>query len=289
MNTKERKRQRRPSGRSDAQLVFTQPKAFNRNRFLLQLATVLAVVLALVFGMSIFFKVETVNVAGVNKYTEYEVFEASGVSKGENLLSLSKSGISSKIMQKLPYVSSVRVGIRLPGTVNIEIEELTVTYAIEAQDGSWWLMDSHGKLVEKITGGEASAHTKLLGVTLEGPAQAQQAVAYEPPPTETDSEGQTIPVTVLGSQRLNTAITILQFLEQYGILGQAASVDVTDMGALEIWYGQQYQIMLGNQDDLAYKLKLVKGAINQMGDYRSGTLDVSFEIRPDEVIYTPFE
>lgn len=289
MQTKERNRQRRPKRRTDAQLVYTQPKAFNRNRFLLQLATVLAVVLALVFGMSIFFKVETVNVAGINKYTEYEVYQASGVSKGENLLSLSKPAISSKIMQKLPYINSVRVGIKLPGTVNIQVEELAVTYAVEATDTSWWLMDANGKIVEKISGGEASAHTKILGVTLESPALAQQAVAYEPAPTETDPEGQTVPVTVSGSQRLQTAMTMVQLLEHNGILGQAASVDVTDLGALEIWYAQQYQITLGDQNNLEYKLELVKGAIDQMGDYRSGILDVSFEIRPDEVIYTPFE
>ena len=286
MKTKERKRQRR---RTDDQLIYTKSKAFNRNRLLLQLATVLAIVLAVIFGMSIFFKVETVNVTGVNKYTEYEIFEASGVSKGENLLSLSKAGISSRIMKKLPYVSSVRVGVRLPGTVNIAVEELSVCYAVQALDESWWLMDSHGKVVEKISGGEAAAYTKVLGVALQDPVSSEQAVAYEPAPTETDPSGQPVPVTVTGEQRLSTAITLLQFMEHNGILGQAASVDVTDMGALEIWYGEQYQITLGDQNDIANKLKMVKSAIDQMGDYRSGILDVSFEIRPDEVIYTPFE
>lgn len=289
MKTKQRKRQRRSVRRPDEQLIYTKPKAFNRNRLLLQLATVLAIVLAVVFGMSIFFKVETVNVTGVRKYTEYEIFEASGVSKGENLLSLSKAGISSRIMQKLPYVNSVRVGIQLPGTVNVEVEELTICYAVQALDESWWLMDSHGKVVEKISGGEAAAYTKVLGVVLQDPVSAEQAVAYEPAPTETAPSGETVPVTVTGAQRLSTAITLLQFMEQNGIMGQAASVDVTDMGALEMWYGEQYQITLGDQSDIAYKLKMVKGAIDQMGDYRSGNLDVSFEIRPDEVIYTPFE
>ena len=63
MNTTER----RPSPsntaarkRKQQDVVYTQPKAFNRKRFLLQLATVAAVVLALLFGMSIFFKVEEV-------------------------------------------------------------------------------------------------------------------------------------------------------------------------------------------------------------------------------------
>ena len=60
-------------------VVYTQPDPFNRNRFILRLVTVVAVVLALIFGMSIFFKVKTVTVAGTNKYTAWDVREASGI------------------------------------------------------------------------------------------------------------------------------------------------------------------------------------------------------------------
>ena len=92
---------RRSRSKQDNQTVYTPPKAFNRRRLWLQLATVFAIVLALVFGMAIFFKVETVKVAGVDKYTEYQIREASGIQDGDNMLSLSKSTISSRIMQSL--------------------------------------------------------------------------------------------------------------------------------------------------------------------------------------------
>lgn len=282
----ERKSKRR--ARPDSQTVYTEPKAFNRRRLWLQLATVLAVVLALVFGMSIFFQVETVKVAGVEKYTAYQIREASGIQDGDNMLGLNKSAISSRIMQQLPYVGSVRVGISLPGTVNIQVEELTVTYAIADREGAWWLMASNGKIVEKISGGDAANYTNIIGVTLADPKLAEQAVAYEPEP-EADENGETVPVTTLASERLSMAMSLLQYMEQQGILGKAASVDVTRMDALEIWYGDQFQISLGDASELAYKLQLVKGAIDQIGEYRTGVLDVTFEIRPNEVIFTPFE
>lgn len=281
-----RKSRRRP--RSDSQTVYTQPKAFNPRRLAIQIATVVAVVFALAFGMSIFFKVETVKVAGVDKYIEYQVKEASGIEDGDNIFGLSKSSISSRIMQKLPYVGSVRVGISLPGTVNIQVEELTVTYAIADQDGARWLMASSGKIVEKISGGDATAYTNILGVTLDSPALAQQAVAHEPGPAQ-DENGETVPVTTYASERLDMALTILQQLEVQGILGEAASVDVSDMDGLVIWYGDQFEISLGDGTQLEYKLALVKGAIAQIGEYRTGSMDVSFEIRPNEVIFTPFE
>ena len=219
MATKERKRRtkRAPSKQrvqkpADAEIVYTQPKPFNRNRFLLRLATVAAVVLALVFGMSIFFKVddEKITVAGNQKYFVNDIIEAAGIRDGENLLTLNRAKISGKIIAQMPYIKSVRIGIKLPDTVNIEIVEMDVVYAVEAADQTWWLMDSSGKLVEKISASAAKGYTQVLGVRLESPAVGSQAVAEEPVPDQTDSAGQTVPVTVRGSERLNTVVSILQ-------------------------------------------------------------------------------
>lgn len=298
----ENKRKKRRA-KADSQTVYTPPKAFNRRRLGIQLATVAAVVLALIFGLSIFFKVDKVQVSnkgteqepvssveitGNTLYTADQIVDASGVKKGDSLFGLSKSAIASRIMQKLPYIGSVRVGIGLPGTVSIEVEEIQITYAIAAQDETWWLMGANGKLVEKINAGDAKAHTNVLGVTLDNPELAAQAVAFQPEPG-TDAEGQPIPVTTYASQRLETALEILRQLEKQGILGQAASVDVTEMSSLVVWYKDQFEITLGDSTRLDYKLSMVKGAIEQIGEYRTGNMDVSFTIRPDEVIFTPFE
>ena len=68
---------------SEVQIQYTPAKPFNRNRFLLQLATVLGVVLALVLVMSIFFKVDQVMVSGSEKYTPWEIKEAAGIQNGD--------------------------------------------------------------------------------------------------------------------------------------------------------------------------------------------------------------
>lgn len=290
--------QRRAAQRQRAQakptpeVVYTQPDPFNRKRFLLHLVTVAAVVLALVFGMSIFFKVDAdkITVSGIEKYTAWQVREASGIQDGENLLALSDAKISGRIIAALPYVKQARVGIKLPDTVHIEIVEMQVVYSVEAEDGSWWLMSADGILVEQTNGAEAGEYTKLLGVQLTAPKVGEKAMAAEPVPTETAEDGTLIPVTVLGSERLGAAISILQYLEESGVLGQAASVDVTDMTRLELWYGRQYQVNLGDITQLKYKVSLMKKAIDQMGEYHEGgELDISFSIRPNEAVFTKFE
>lgn len=280
----------------DSEIVYTQVKPFVLSSFLIRLLTVVAVVVALLLGMSIFFKVGVVNVSGGEKYSAWDVKQAAQIQDGENLLTLNKSRIVGKIKTNLPYVDEVRIGIKLPDTVNIEITELAVTYAIAAEDGQWWLMDAEGKLLEQVSSFDAKSCTQILGVTVTEPQAGQQAVAVEPEPetqSQTDESGETVevtvPVTVQGRERLDAAIMILQYLEDNGVLGQMASVDVTDLTGIELWYSDRYQILLGDTTQLSRKVKSVTLAIGQMSEYQTGVLDASFTIWPDQVGYTSFD
>ena len=251
------------------------------------MGTVIAIVLALVLGMSIFFKVADVTVSGTEKYTPWDIREASGIRGGENLLTLNKARISGKITTKLPYVKSVRIGLKLPDTVKIEIEEIDVVYAIADGEDRWWLMDANGKIAETVSGSEAKSYTIIHGVRLQSPEISASAVALENVPA-TDEAGEEIPVTVLESERLKAAIEILQCLERNGVIGQAASIDVSDLTMLEIWYGDRYQVILGNTENLNYKVESMVKAIAQQKEFQRGVLDVSFTTWGDQVNLSPF-
>ena len=291
----QRKQKRTPS----VEVVYTQPEPFNRNRFLLRLLTVVAVVLALFLGMSVFFRVETVMVSGADMYTPWQVREASGIEVGENLLGLNEARIGGKIKTALPYVSRVRVGIKLPATVNIEVTEIAVTYAVESVRDGWWLVTADGKVMESVSSNDADRYTKLLGIRLESPIAGGNAVVSEPnPPTETTEQASptdgstpapTEEITVTAAEKFRLTLDIVEYLEDNGILGMADSVDVSDPGQLVLWYGnRQYQVMLGDATRLAYKIEMMKNTIDQLGEHYSGILDVSFTLRPQEVVYTPF-
>lgn len=287
METKERRNRSRTAPPKKSDQVYTQPKPFLRNRFLLHLVTVVAVVLALVFGMSIFFKVENITVTGTTKYDQWTVREASGIIDGENLLALSKARISGSIMAELPYINTVRVGIALPDTVHIQVTELEVVYSAADTQGNWWLISADGKVIDSCEAAAAEDYTKLLGVQLTAPAVGSPAVAYEPEP-ETDEDGVTVPVTVFAKQKLETALSIFQDMEKVGLIGVIASVDVTQPLELQLWYGTRFQLLLGDSADLYKKLDALKQAAEQMDPYDSGILDASFTIWPDQVGYTPF-
>ncbi len=268
-------------------MVYLPAKPFSRSRLILRLATVVAVVLALVLGLSVFFKVDTekIVVSGTRQYTPWDVASNSGLQDGENLLMISRARIVGRIRKNLKYVRDVRVGIKLPDTVYIDIVEVDVTYAAKGVDGSWWLLSSEGRVIESVDEADADQHTKVLGVQLENPKAGEMAVAYQAPQTATDASGVPVPITVTEAQRLQTAVDIMGFLEKNGIIGEAASIDVNDLSRIQLWYGKQYQVEMGDSKNLSVKIANLKGALDQyLKTHDSGVLDVS---DGKQVIYDP--
>ena len=277
-------------------VIYTQPAAFNRNRLIIQLVTVTAVVLALVIGLSVFFKVEHIYVSGAKVYSESSITEVCGISKGDNLLTFSHARAAALIQANRPYVREVRFGIKLPDTVNIIVEEDDVVYAIKDQTGQWWLMNSDGRVVEQGNNAKVTNNTQVLGVSRQDPVPNERGVALESAPAAeenaTAAEGETVPssvpVTTTGAQRLDAALQILKALEDNDIVGSAASVDVSRIDDIILWYGTRYQVNLGDNTRLEHKIACMNAVIAQMSEYQSGVLDCSFTIWPNQVGYTPF-
>ena len=276
------------------QVTYTQPTPFNLNKLLLQLAVVIAVVLAVVMGLSVFFKVDRVVVYGNDAYSAWAIQEASGIEGGENLLSFGRTRACGKIITALPYVKNVRIGIKLPDTVNIYIEEFDVSYAVEDANKGWWLMTSGGKIAEQIDKAKSNNYTKVEGIQLLNPVVGEQAVAmevFEPESTEatetTSAEDTTPIITVTAADRLQAALLILKALEDNDIVGEVASVDVTSIFNLELRYGQRYQVKLGDTSDMDKKIDQMKKSVAQLNDYQTGILDISYVTWPDGPFYTP--
>lgn len=262
------------------EVIYEPAKPMTRRRLMIQLTTVVAVVLALVFGLSIFFKVDTITVSGADKYSAWTVTEASGIKKGDSLLSFGKAAACGRIQTNLPYVKNVRIGIKLPNTVNIEIEEAAMGYAMEAEDGTFWLMTADGKIIEQIPKATEQKLTRVEGITLAAPV-GKQAVAAAG--SGEDAEA----LAEVAARRLETVLEILKNLEKNEILGQVDSLDVTNPEDLTMEYEGRYRVRLGNGENLEKKIHSLHLAIGQMSRYQSGTLDVSFTTRPDQVMFTP--
>ena len=273
------------------EIVYTAPEPLDRKKLILRLLTVAAVVLALFMGLSIFFKVENIKVSGNQKYDAWTVREASGIEQGASLLSFGKAKACGRITEALPYVKSVRIGITLPNTVNIYIDELEVVYAAEDEQGGWWLLTSGGRVVEKTSKTTAQSKTVLKGFQIKDPVVGETAKAVEPEMAEALADEDLPIITITNQDRMDTALSIVYELERKGVLGKAASVDVTDMANIELWYGTSYQVKLGDPGDMEKKIALMCGTIQKHqreGSYQSGILDISFTTYPGAVGFSPW-
>lgn len=287
----------RPPKEDIPEVVYTMPKPFRRNSFLLKLVTVAAVAIAMILCISLFFKVDTVMVAGMEQYTENQILEASGIEYGSSLLGLSKGTTVSRIRYDLPYVDEVKISIKLPGTVIIEVTELEAAYAVETVSGQWWLVSASGRAVEAITEAEAVDQPRILGIFIADP-KADQTVVVDSgtvPTEETSgSTGETteptvsIPTEDESEERLAAALEVLTSLEANGGVGQMISLDVTDLSKVTMTYRDRFTVDLGSAQRLDYKVGYAITAIAQLRreGYDGGTLDMTLRYS-EKPIFTP--
>ncbi|MCI8538387.1 MAG: FtsQ-type POTRA domain-containing protein [Oscillospiraceae bacterium] len=121
----------------------------SRGRFarVYQLLSAVLIVAAVIAGCIVFFKVQTIEVAGNHRYTAEEIIAVSGIQVEDNLYTMNKFDIRAQVLRELPYIQDMTIRRRLPDTIVITVEESPAVAAVS--DGErWWLMNWEGKLLE---------------------------------------------------------------------------------------------------------------------------------------------
>ena len=181
MNTQERKSPPvRRSGRSDA--GKRRPGSGVGSRLLIMAAIVAAVI----FGVAIFFKVNTVEVQGNAIYSAEEIRSASGIQKGDNLFTLNKEAAAGSIKASLPYVETVSIIRFLPDKIVIEVKESDATFAVTTDTNTTWLINSVGKALEQIS--DSAPDSALTAEPTAPDAEAPGEEPVEQPVENPDSE-----------------------------------------------------------------------------------------------------
>lgn len=181
MNTQGRKSPPvRRSGRSDA--GKRRPSSGVGSRLLIMAAIVAAVI----FGVAIFFKVNTVEVQGNTIYSAEEIRSASGIQKGDNLFTLNKEAAAGSIKASLPYVETVSIIRFLPDKIVIEVKESDATFAVTTDTNTTWLINSVGKALEQIS--DSAPDSTLTAEPTAPDAEAPVEEPVEQPVENTDSE-----------------------------------------------------------------------------------------------------
>lgn len=237
-------------------------------RELLRLFVMILVVGVILACAVLFFKVTDIQVSGNQIYTAQQVMGASGIAEGDSLLTLNHTSAAARIKVMLPYIENVKVSRYLPGSVVIEVTESGAAFTVEAGDGTSWLINASGKLLEQADVGVAD-YPKLTGVRAKSPRAGRMM--------DTDEQ-----------ENLEAAQQLLELLSEYGLVSQITEVNVEKSYDMVIWYGDQYEIHLGGSDRMDYKLRYLLSIMDQLDNVRGGVIDLTLEEK-DVAIFREFE
>ena len=275
----------RPPREEIPKVIYTAPKPMRRGVFAWKIVSMAAVVVAVFLGLSVFFRVDTIAVAGADKYTPWMIRQAAGVEPGDALLSIGKARVASRIRMKLPYIDEIKVDIRLPGTLEIQVTELQVTYSIEDENGGWWLISSGGRALESVSLEKALGYTRVEGLAIRTPTPGETVQAI--PGRLVDGDGNAIELDQTDAdQQLAALIRVMTELERNRIIGQITRIDMTSVTDIRLEYPQLLTVRLGDDDRMDYKISYLAAAIEKLESNQSGELDLSLEYSEDAV-FTP--
>ena len=201
---------------------------------LYKLLTLVVVCAAAVLALTLFFKVESVEVTGNSRYSAQEIQDACGVSLGDNLYLLSKPDMVQRLHQRLPYIDEVRITRSLPNTLRVQVTEFTTVYAVE-QEGTVWLLTSGGKIVE--TAAERGDVPLIDGCELLAPSlSGDVSFALE---LQNRQESLFALLTALESAELTEGVRAIHLGDP-----TVLSMDYTERFTVEMPYGADYPRLL---------------------------------------------
>lgn len=216
---------------------------------------------ALIFGMSVFFRVSKIEVLGAESYTPEEIIAASGIEAGDNLFFIDRSGATSRIYTKLPYIEIADISRTLPSTVTIQVSE-SRALAYVAVDGELWAIDRNGKALSKTTSSEVGDLLFITGLTADKPAVGEKL-------TGQDAEG----------SKIEFLAVLLRELSDRNMESKVTRIDMTNLASPTFDYEGRFQVLLGKNEDVGYKLDRLLSVVEQLGEGNSGTLDLSIDDR----------
>lgn len=113
------------------------------------LAALLAV--GAVLSLTVFFKIENVNISGSGMYSTEEITAYCTIDEGDNLFLINKEKCAENLEQKLPYIYDVDIKRELPSTLVINITEASAAYKIKNSDESYTLLDDRFKVLDNAS------------------------------------------------------------------------------------------------------------------------------------------
>ncbi len=221
----------------------------------------LVVCAALVFALSVFFRVSNIEVMGNSIYSSEEIIAASGIEEGDNLFFINRFTAISRIFSKLPYVEEAVINRSLPNKISIEVTESSAIAYVSAEDGLWTI-DRGCKLLSKVDREQASSLISIVGLTPLAP-EVGEIIA----PGESESP------------KVDYLSEMLRQISALNIAGNIKEIDISNYSNPDFDYLGRFTVKFGKNENVDYKFQVLLSAVSQLQAGDSGTIDLSIDER----------
>ena len=220
--------------------------------------TFVIVVVAIMFVMSVFFRVTDIQIEGNVHYTDEEIIRAIGIEQGDNMFLFDRFGTLSRVFAKLPYIEQVvSVERKLPNKVTITVVESEALAYLKLGEEKWTM--DHG--------------CKILGQAAEGEADYLIPVEGISPGTLMIGE---LLTTEDGNQDVVDYLTdVLYQIEGRGLSRSVTRIYFSDQNNIEFSYGNKYTVVLGRNSNLEHKFGMFIAVLDMLKAGDIGVIDVS--------------
>ena len=219
--------------------------------------TFVLIVVAVIFIMSVSFRVENITVNGNTHYSADEIINAIEIEEGDNLFFFDRFAAVTRVFAKLPYVSEVQIARALPNRMIINVTESAAVAYIRI-GAELWTLDEKCKVLGKAAEGEEGTLIPVVGF---------DAGTFFINETLNTSTGDERPVSYLRE--------VLYQIKERQLSYQVTKIDFSDTNNVKLSYGGRFTIRLGDPYATEKKFSMVLNAITKLKEGDIGIIDVT--------------
>ena len=155
----------------------SSPKKRKVKQILFYTITILVLVsVCVVLSLTVFFKIDSIEVSGETRYDKDELVAACMIRPGDNLILCNTAPGEQEIWEKFPYIEQVKISKKLFNQIIIDVKEATPTSIIESE-GRYVLLSESGKIIDISDKRQTNAPI-VLGAKLKEP-KLSSTVKYQ--------------------------------------------------------------------------------------------------------------
>lgn len=222
---------------------------------------VLIICVALIFAMSVFFRVSHIEVVGNELYTAQEIMDAAGIEDGDNLFFINRFSAVSRIYSRLPYIESATITRQLPNKVTIEVTDSWSIAYVTLETGEYWAIDRNCKLLTALDADEISDLICIEGLTTINPSVGEQLA----PGAEDEP-------------KVKYLAEILYQLRERGMQDDVTWVNIESVANPSFDYLSRFTVKLGTLSDTEYKFGMLVSSVALLAEGDTGTIDLTMSV-----------